>query len=193
MIPRYSRPQMAAIWAPENRFRIWLEIEALACEAQAELGVIPESAARAVRERGAFEGIEREREGDTAFADRQLVDVGRRGDERDGRRDQHVDLPHRLAAAVPVLGPEAPRDLHLLVRDLHAALYLAAGVLAVLVGPFREETPVDVRDLAHEQAVFARVVQRQVDGLTVRKQGEHVLDARTDKGVRVLEPGEADA
>src|SRR5579885_1610699 len=50
MIPRYSRPQMAAIWAPENRFRIWLEIEALA-----ELGVIPESAARAVRERGAFE------------------------------------------------------------------------------------------------------------------------------------------
>jgi adenylosuccinate lyase len=58
MIPRYSRPEMTAIWAPENRFRIWLEIEALACEAQAELGVIPESAARAVRERGGFE-IER--------------------------------------------------------------------------------------------------------------------------------------
>ena len=55
MIPRYSRPQMAAIWEPENRFRIRLEIEAHACEAQAELGVIPESAARAVRERGAFE------------------------------------------------------------------------------------------------------------------------------------------
>jgi adenylosuccinate lyase len=58
MIPRYSRPGMTAIWAPENRFRIWLEIEASACEAQAALGVIPESAARAVRERGAFE-IER--------------------------------------------------------------------------------------------------------------------------------------
>jgi adenylosuccinate lyase len=55
MIPRYSRPQMAAIWEPENRFRIWLDIEAYACEAQAKLGVIPESAARAVRERGAFE------------------------------------------------------------------------------------------------------------------------------------------
>ena len=55
MIPRYSRPQMAPIWEPENRFRIWLEIEAHACEAQAALGVIPESAARAVRERGAFE------------------------------------------------------------------------------------------------------------------------------------------
>jgi adenylosuccinate lyase len=58
MIPRYSRPEMARIWAPENRFRIWLEIETCACEAQAALGVIPESAARAVRERGAFD-IER--------------------------------------------------------------------------------------------------------------------------------------
>jgi adenylosuccinate lyase len=58
MIPRYSRKPMAAIWEPENRFRIWLEIEAVACEAQARLGVIPESAAQAVRERGAFE-IER--------------------------------------------------------------------------------------------------------------------------------------
>src|SRR5690242_16371041 len=58
MIPRYSRKTMAAIWEPENRFRIWLDIEALACEAQARLGIVPESAARAVRERGAFE-IER--------------------------------------------------------------------------------------------------------------------------------------
>jgi len=55
MIPRYSRPEMAAIWEPENRFRIWLEIEAHACDAQAELGVIPAEAARAVRERGDFE------------------------------------------------------------------------------------------------------------------------------------------
>src|ERR1700757_732388 len=58
MIPRYSRPEMSAIWAPENRFRIWFEIEAYACDAQALLGVIPESAARAVWERGQFE-IER--------------------------------------------------------------------------------------------------------------------------------------
>ena len=60
MIPRYSRPEMARIWAPQNRFRIWLEIETHACDAQAALGVIPESAARAVRERGAFdlEGID---------------------------------------------------------------------------------------------------------------------------------------
>ncbi|MFO1128952.1 MAG: adenylosuccinate lyase [Rhodospirillales bacterium] len=55
MIPRYSRPAMAALWAPEARFRIWLEIEAHACDAQAALGLIPAEAARAVWERGAFE------------------------------------------------------------------------------------------------------------------------------------------
>ena len=48
MIPRYSRPQMAAIWAPENRFRIWVEIEAHACDAMAEMGVIPKDAAKAI-------------------------------------------------------------------------------------------------------------------------------------------------
>ncbi len=55
MIPRYSRPEMTRIWEPENRFRIWFEIEAHACDAQAELGVIPKGAAKAVWERGAFE------------------------------------------------------------------------------------------------------------------------------------------
>ena len=48
MIPRYSRPQMADIWSPETRFQIWFEIEAHACDAQAELGVIPKEAAAAV-------------------------------------------------------------------------------------------------------------------------------------------------
>jgi adenylosuccinate lyase len=55
MIPRYSRPEMTAIWEPETRFRIWLEIEAHACDALADLGVIPREAARAVWERGNFE------------------------------------------------------------------------------------------------------------------------------------------
>ena len=58
MIPRYSRPEMAAIWEPEARFRIWLDIEILACEAQADLAVIPREAAREIRKRGAFQ-IER--------------------------------------------------------------------------------------------------------------------------------------
>ena len=48
MIPRYSRPDMVAIWSPESKFRIWYEIEAHACDAQAELGVIPRDSAAAV-------------------------------------------------------------------------------------------------------------------------------------------------
>ena len=52
MIPRYSRPEMAAIWEPANKFRIWFEIEAHACDAQAKLGVIPAEAARAVWKHG---------------------------------------------------------------------------------------------------------------------------------------------
>ncbi len=55
MIPRYSRPEMSRIWEPENRFRIWFEIEAHACDAQAALGVIPKAAAEAVWQRGRFE------------------------------------------------------------------------------------------------------------------------------------------
>jgi len=52
MIPRYSRPEMTSIWEPANKFRIWFEIEAHACDAQAELGVIPKEAAKAVWEKG---------------------------------------------------------------------------------------------------------------------------------------------
>jgi adenylosuccinate lyase len=55
MIPRYSRPEMAAIWTPETRFRIWFEIEAHALDAMAELGMVPKAAAAAVWARGKFE------------------------------------------------------------------------------------------------------------------------------------------
>ena len=48
MIPRYSRPDMVAIWSPETKFRIWFEIEAHACDAMADLGVIPRQNAEAV-------------------------------------------------------------------------------------------------------------------------------------------------
>ena len=48
MIPRYSRPDMVAIWDPATKFRIWFEIEAHACDAMADLGVIPRENADAV-------------------------------------------------------------------------------------------------------------------------------------------------
>jgi adenylosuccinate lyase len=68
MIPRYSRPEMTAIWTPETRFRIWFEIEAHAADAMAKLGVIPKAAAKTIWQKGGkakfdvarIEAIERE-------------------------------------------------------------------------------------------------------------------------------------
>jgi adenylosuccinate lyase len=48
MIPRYSRPEMVAVWSPRTRFKIWFAIEAHACDALAELGVIPKAAAKEI-------------------------------------------------------------------------------------------------------------------------------------------------
>ena len=82
MIPRYSRPEMTAIWTPENKFQIWLDIESHACDAQAELGVIPIEAAKAVRDAGAFDiaridEIERETKHDViAFLTNLAENVG---------------------------------------------------------------------------------------------------------------------
>jgi adenylosuccinate lyase len=68
MIPRYTRPEMAEIWTPQTRFRIWFEIEAHAADAMAELGLIPKSAAKTIWDQGRdarfdverIEAIERE-------------------------------------------------------------------------------------------------------------------------------------
>jgi len=68
MIPRYTRPEMAAIWSPETRFRIWFEIEAHAADAMAALGIIPKEAAKTIWAKGKsatfdiarIEAIERE-------------------------------------------------------------------------------------------------------------------------------------
>ena len=65
MIPRYSRPQMEALWSDPGRYRGWLAVELAVCDVLAERGVIPRSAARTIRERADFdpariEEIERE-------------------------------------------------------------------------------------------------------------------------------------
>jgi len=83
MIPRYSRPEMARIWELENKFEIWKEIEILACEAQAELGVIPEEEVRVIKTRARFEverieEIERETNHDViAFLTNMAEHIGR--------------------------------------------------------------------------------------------------------------------
>ncbi len=55
MIPRYSRPEMSAVWSDENKFKTWFEIEACACEALAKLGKIPQKAVDDIRAKGRFD------------------------------------------------------------------------------------------------------------------------------------------
>ncbi|GAB1430968.1 adenylosuccinate lyase [Ignavibacteria bacterium] len=55
MIARYTRPEIGAIWSDENRFRIWLDIEILACEAQMQLGIIPPEAVEEIRSKANFD------------------------------------------------------------------------------------------------------------------------------------------
>ena len=55
MIERYTREEMGAIWTEENRFKAWLEVEILACEAWSELGVIPKEDVKKLRENASFD------------------------------------------------------------------------------------------------------------------------------------------
>src|SRR5579875_3425351 len=54
MIPRYTRPQMGAIWSDQHKYECWLQVEVAASEALAEAGVVPAEAAAAIRDRGNF-------------------------------------------------------------------------------------------------------------------------------------------
>jgi adenylosuccinate lyase len=92
MIPRYSRPEMAAIWSPEKKFRIWFEIEAHACDALAELGVIPAEAARTIWEKA----------GNTEFDVERIDEI-----ERETKHDVIAFLTH----VAEIVGPDA-RFLH---------------------------------------------------------------------------------
>ncbi len=93
MIPRYSRPEMAAIWSSETKYRIWFEIEAAALEAMAELGQVPKEAAAVVR-----------RKGDAANFDIDRIDAI----EAEVKHDVIAFLTH----LTEIVGPEA-RFVHL--------------------------------------------------------------------------------
>ena len=102
MIPRYTRAEMARIWEPENRYRIWFEIEVLAAEAMAELGVVPKSAVEAIRARGKVEPAGK--------AAKQVEQLGLHGHVEPRGRFVHEDQPRP--------GNEVARNLQPL---LHAA------------------------------------------------------------------------
>jgi len=55
LILRYTRPEMGRIWSDENKFRTWLEVELAATETLAEAGLVPKSAAKAIRSKGAID------------------------------------------------------------------------------------------------------------------------------------------
>jgi adenylosuccinate lyase len=88
MIPRYTRPEMAAIWEPQTRFRIWFEIEAHATDALAELGVVPKEAAKAIWAKGK----------DATFDIARIDEV-----EREVKHDVIAFLTH----LAEIVGPEA--------------------------------------------------------------------------------------
>src|SRR3984957_11735093 len=92
MIPRYSRPEAAAIWSPQTRFRIMFEIEAHAADAMAELGVISALAAKSIWERG----------GHVIFDTDRIDEI-----ERETKHDVIAFLTH----VTEIVGPEA-RFLH---------------------------------------------------------------------------------
>ena len=88
MIPRYARAEMIRIWSPEEKFRIWFEIEAAACEVMAEIGIVPVEAARVIREKG-----------DAAVFDVDRIDAI----ERETKHDVIAFLTH----LAEIVGPEA--------------------------------------------------------------------------------------
>ncbi len=88
MIPRYSRPEMAAIWSPQTKFRIWFEIEAHACDALAKLGVIPAQAAQTIWQKA----------GDAEFDIARIDEI-----ERETKHDVIAFLTH----LAEIVGPDA--------------------------------------------------------------------------------------
>ena len=88
MIPRYSRPEMAAIWSPETKFRIWFEIEAHAADAMAELGIVPKEAAKIIWEKA----------GNAKFDIDRIDEI-----ERETKHDVIAFLTH----LAEIVGPEA--------------------------------------------------------------------------------------
>ena len=88
MIPRYTRPEMAAIWEPQTRFKIWFEIEAHAADAMAELGTIPKEAAKTIWAKGK----------DATFNVERIDEI-----ERETKHDVIAFLTH----LAEIVGPEA--------------------------------------------------------------------------------------
>lgn len=136
MIPRYTRPEMAAIWEPENRFRIWLDVEIAACEAWNGLGRIPDAALGRIKEKAEF-------------------DIGRI-DEIE--KDVKHDVIAFLTSVAENVGPES-RYIHMGmtssdVLDTSFAVQLVQAADLILEGLEGARSVVRARALEHRDTVM---------------------------------------
>ena len=146
MIPRFSRPEMSAIWAPQNRFRIWFEIEAHACDALAAAGAIPAGAAKAIWAEG-----------------KGPYDIDRIDEiERETRHDVLAFLTH-LAERI---GPEA--------RFVHQGMTSSDVVDTAFSVQLKQAAEILLADVDHLLAVLKRRAFEHKRTLTVgRSHGIH--------------------
>ena len=129
MIPRYTRPAMAAIWDAQTRYRIWFEIEAHAADAMAELGIIPKAAAKTIWERGK----------DAKFDIARIDEI-----EREVKHDVIAFLTH----VAEIVGPEA--------RFLHAGMTSSDVLDTCLNVQLKRAADILVADLDRLNAALKR-------------------------------------
>jgi adenylosuccinate lyase len=148
MIPRYSRPEMAAIWEPVNRFAIWLQIEILACEAWAELGVVPEDAVAEIKAKTTFD----------------MAELVPRIDEIE-RRTRH-DVVAFTEAVAERVGPAA--------RYIHLGLTSSDVLDTCLACQMQQAADLLLRDTAALEAALAELAVRHKDTVMIgRTHGIH--------------------
>ena len=148
MIPRYSRPQMAAIWEPANRFAIWLQIEVLACEAWAELGVVPKDALAEIKAKTTFD----------------MAELVPRIDEIE-RRTRH-DVVAFTEAVAERVGPAA--------RYIHLGLTSSDILDTCLACQMRQAADLLLQDTAALEATLAELAVRHKDTAMIgRTHGIH--------------------
>ena len=148
MILRYSRPEMAAIWEPANRFAIWLRIEILACEAWAELGVVPKDAVAEIKAKATFE----------------MAELVPRIDEIE-RRTRH-DVVAFTEAVAERVGPAA--------RYIHLGLTSSDILDTCLACQMQQAADLLLRDTAALEATLAELAVRHKDTAMIgRTHGIH--------------------
>jgi adenylosuccinate lyase len=167
MIPRYSRPEMTSIWDPDNKLRIWFEIEAHACDAMAKIGIIPPSAAKTIWKKGKWsidriDEIEKETRHDVlAFLTNLAEHIGEdarflhQGMTSSDVLDTALSLQMKQAADLLL------RDIDVLLKALKKRIEENLDVITIgrSHGIHAEPTSFGLK-LAHHYAAFARDKKR---------------------------------